>query len=241
MTVLTYGNYEHGAYENTLNLNMRGLENPSGYVYGVVETIIINGILQADTLSELLTKQAALQAAYQIQGQNLTWYSGSTLLYGVQSDQTLYGLRVVSPPSFPQGGAPGELVNRRQYQITIEAAYLYDIAASGSAASPYILNYEQSLSFTGTGGPTFGHLPTLTGLFQKQQLTQSSVVTCQQSGSRVSLNGYAQPEPPLSYLAAYEHLERRVIRYGSPRQINNQNIEYPVYWTYSFERNQSFT
>ena len=113
MTILTYGGYTHDEYENTLNLNMRGLENQSGYVYGVVETIAITGILQADTLSQLLTKQAALQAAYQLQDQSLFWYSGSTLLYGVQAAQTLYGVRVVNPPSFTQGRSPGELVNRR--------------------------------------------------------------------------------------------------------------------------------
>lgn len=240
MTVLSYGNYTHDEYENIVNISMRGLENQTGYVYGVVETWVITGILQADTLVQLLTRQAALQAAYQIQDQNLSWVSGSNVIYQIQSAQTLYGVRVTNPPSFAQGGAPGELVNRRQYQITLEAAYLFDIAATGTTLNPYLLDYEQTLSFTGNGGPVFGHLPTLTGLHQKQVLTETSIVTAQQSGSKVSLNAYAPPDPPLEYLADYEKQDRRIIRQGNPRRINNYTIEYPIFWTYTFERNQPF-
>jgi len=238
--ILSYGNYTHDEYEVTVNITMRGLENPTGYVYGVVETWQITGILQADSLAALLVKQAALQAAYQLQDQNVLWTSGSSVVYQIQAGQTLYGVRVVSPPSFAQGAAPGELVNRRQYQITLEAAYLFDLAATGTALAPYTLNYEQSLSFTGNGGPSFGHLPTLTGLHQKQILTETSLVTCQQTGSRTTLNAYTAPDPPLVYLADYEKTDRRNIRYGSPRRINNYDIEYPVFWTYTFERNQPF-
>uniref|UniRef100_UPI0026247177 hypothetical protein n=1 Tax=uncultured Gimesia sp. TaxID=1678688 RepID=UPI0026247177 len=197
--ILSYGNYTHDEYEVTVNITMRGLENPTGYVYGVTETWQITGILQADSLAALLVKQAALQAAYQLQDQNVLWTSGSSsVVYQIQADQTLYGVRVVSPPSFAQGAAPGELVNRRQYQITLEAAYLFDLAALGTPTAPYTLNYEQSLSFTGNGGPSFGHLPTLTGLYQKQILTETSLVTCQQTGSRTTLNAYSAPDPPLA-------------------------------------------
>lgn len=238
MTVLTYGGYSHDANENIVSISMRGIENQSGYVYAVAETVQISGILQADTLAELLTKQAALQEAYKLQDQNLTWLSGSDIIYQIESSQTLYGVRVINPPSFAQGGAPGELVNRRTYQITLESAYLYDVTTGTD--TPYVLNYEQSLSFVGTGGPAFGHLPTLTGTFQKQQLTEKSLVTCQQTGSRVSLFSYSIPDPPLSFLAAYEKEDRRIIRQGNPRQINNNLIEYPIFWTYTFERNQPF-
>ncbi|WP_339730089.1 hypothetical protein [uncultured Gimesia sp.] len=238
--IFSYGNYQHAENEVTVNINMRGLENQTGYVYGVAETWVITGILQADSLAALLAKQSALQSAYQLQDQNVLWRSGSDVVYQIQSSQTLYGVRVVNPPSFAQGAAPGELVNRRQYQITLEAAYLFDIAAGGTIADPYILDYEQSLSFTGNGGPTFGHLPTITGLHQKQILTESSIVTCQQSGSKVSLNAYAIPDPPLEHLADYEKQDRRVFRQGNPRRINNYVIEYPIFWTYTFERNQPF-
>lgn len=238
--IFTYGSYSHAEYEVTVDINVRGMENPTGYVYGYVETWNVTGILQGDSLSDLLTKQAALRNAYVTQNQNVTWKSGSTTIHEIVSSNTLYGVRVVTPPTFSQGAAPGELVNRRRYTITLEAAYLYSAAAAGTADSPYILDYESNLSFTGNGGPTFGHLPTITGKFQKQQLTEFSVVTCQQSGRRVGLNFNPSPDSPLSYLANYEKGDRRVIRYGTPRKINNTSVEYPVFWDYTFERNQAF-
>lgn len=237
--IFTYNGYSHDEYSVTVDINIRGLENPTGYVYGDTVTLTVTGILQADTLSELITKQIALTNAYKVQNGNVSWMSGSTPVYQIMSDDTLYGVRVVTPPTFAQGAAPGELVNRRRYTITLEAAYTY-AAATGSEESPYVLDYESNLSFTGTGGPTFGHLPTITGKFQKQQLTETSVVTCQQSGRRVGLNYTPTPDPPLAYLADFEKLDRRVIRYGTPRRINNVSVEYPVFWDYTFERNQAF-
>ena len=240
MTVLSYGSYNHDAYEVTMDIGVRGLEDPTGFVYGETVTLTITGILQADDLASLLVKQAALSNAYKLQNQNVVWMSGSTTIYQILNANTLYGVRVVTPPTFSQGAAPGELVNRRRYTIALEAAYLYSAAAAGTADSPFILDYESNLSFTGTGGPTFGHLPTLTGKFQRQQLTESSVVTCQQSGRRVGLNFVPTPDPPFAHLADYEKVDRRVIRYGTPRRINNVSIEYPVFWDYTFERNQPF-
>ena len=237
--IFTYNGYPHAEYEVTVDVAKRGLENPSGFVYGESITLTITGILQGDSLPDLLTKQAALSNAYAIQNGNILWQSGSTTILNIQSDQTLYGVRVVKPPSFERGAAPGELVNRRQYQIVLEAAYLYDTSV-GVNGDPYILDYESQLSTTGTGGPTFAHLPTITGRFQKQQLTETSVVTIQQSGRRVGILRYPTPDSPLAHLADFEKLDRRVIRQGNPRRINNNQIEYPIFWNYTFERNQPF-
>ena len=144
--IFTYNGYSHDEYSVTVDINIRGLENPTGYVYGDTVTLTVTGILQADTLSELLTKQAALQTVYKVQNGNVSWKSGSTTIYEIISENTLYGVRVVTPPTFAQGAAPGELVNRRRYTITLEAAYTY---AATSAETPYVLNYESNLSFTG--------------------------------------------------------------------------------------------
>ena len=237
--IFTYNGYPHAEYEVTVDVAKRGLENPSGFVYGESITLTIAGILQGDSLSDLLTKQAAMSNAYTTQNGNILWQSGAVTILNIQSTQTLYGVRVVKPPSFEQGAAPGELVNRRQYQIVLDAAYLYSTSV-GVGGEPYILDYESQLSTTGTGGPTFAHLPSIKGRFQKQQLTETSPVMIQQSGRRVGLLRYPTPDPPLSHLASFEKVDRRVIRQGNPRRINNNQIEYPIFWDYTFERNQPF-
>lgn len=240
--ILSYGNYQHDEFEVIVNINNRGLENPTGYVYGWVETWTITGVLQADDLASLLVKQTLLEDAYTLQNQDVLWMSGSDIVAQIKSDDSLYGVRVVIPPSFLQGSASGELVNRRQYQISLEAAYLYDIAKlnSGDSDYPYVIDYESNLSFTGTGGTTFGHLPTLTGKYQKQILTETSLVTAQQTGKRVGLNAYPTADVPLVHLADFEKVDRRVIRFGNTRRINNNQIEYPIFWSYTFERNELF-
>ena len=103
--IFTYNGYSHDEYSVTVDINIRGLENPTGYVYGDTVTLTVTGILQADTLSELLTKQAALQTVYKVQNGNVSWKSGSTTIYEIISENTLYGVRVVTPPTFAQGAA----------------------------------------------------------------------------------------------------------------------------------------
>ena len=240
MTVLTYGGYSHDEYSVTISINNRGLENPTGYVYGYVTTLSVTGVIQGEDLAGVLTKQQLLEEAYTIQNQDILWVSGNSTIIQINSAATQYGVRVAAPPTFSQGAAAGELVNRRRYTLTLEAAYLYDIAALGTVDNPYVVDYESNLSFTGTGGPAFGHLPTLTGRFQKQILTETSLVTAQQSGKRVALNFTPIPDPPFEHLVDYEKQDRRVIRYGTPRRINNTAVEYPVFWDYTFERNRPF-
>ena len=238
-SVLYYGAYQHEDNEVTINVSRRAMENQTGFVFGSVETWNVTGILQADTLADLKTEMDQLEAAYQEPNKDLIWKIGSTVVHQMLDGETAYGIRVVVPPHFPRGDAPGELVNRRNYALVIEGAFLFPASAS-TADDIYIVNYESSLSFTGTGGKTFGHLPTLTGLHQKQVLTETSLVTAQQTGMKSGIGYYPDPDPPLEHLADYEKTDRRNIRQGNPRRFNNTQFEFPIYWTYTFERNQPF-
>jgi len=237
---LKYGNYQHADNEVNVNVSRRGLENQTGYVFGYIEAWSITGIMQADSLTALKTAMDNLEAAYREPNKDLIWKIGDTIIHQMLNQSTAYGIRVAVPPHFPQGDAPGELVNRRHYSLVVEGAFLYPEASNSTAGNTYIINYESSLSVTGTGGPTFGHLPTLTGRFQKQQLTETSVVSAQQTGMKSGLGYYPVPDPPQANLADYEKVDRRNIRYGNPRRYNNSQFEYPVYWNYTFERNQPF-
>lgn len=237
---LKYGDFQHADNEVNVNISRRGMENETGYVYGYIESWSITGIMQADSLSALRTAMDALEAAYKVPNKDLIWKIGDTTIHQMLNNDTAYGIRVAVAPHYPQGDAPGELVNRRHYALVVEGAHLNPEAANSTEGNIYIVNYETNLSITGTGGPTFAHLPTLTGLHQKQQLTETSVVTAQQTGRKSGIGFYPAADPPQANLAAYEKVDRRNIRYGNPRRYNNSEFEYPIYWSYTFERNQPF-
>ena len=239
--ILEYNEYSHSPHENKININRRALENETGFVYGYIESWAITGILQAETLAELKTAWGEIETAYAEQNRNLIWKFDGVAIHQMLNDETMFGVKVAVPPHYPDGGGPGELVNRRSYSIVVEGAFLFaQNAIDPTEPQPYITKYTSSLSITGTGGPAFAHVPLLTGRFQRQQVTQYSLVAGQQTGSASGLGRYPTPDPPLAHLAAYEKEDRRQIRYGEPRKINNVDVEFPVFWVYTFERNQAF-
>ncbi|QDT41058.1 hypothetical protein Pan241w_11170 [Gimesia alba] len=238
-SILYYGSHQHADNEVTVHISRRAMENSTGFVYGSIETWSVTGVLQADTLTALKTAMDQFEAAYREPNRDLIWKIGDKVVHQMLNDDTAYGVRVVVPPHFPRGDAPGELVNRRSYAFVVEAAFLLPASAS-TADNIYVVNYESNLSYTGTGGTTFGHLPTLTGLHQKQVLTETSLVTAQQTGMKSGIGFYPEPDAPFPHLADYEKTDRRNIRQGNPRRFNNTQFEFPIYWTYTFERNQPF-
>ncbi len=108
--------------------------------------------------------------------------------------------------------------------------------------------------WVGEGDPLTGSLPKLgettlklhklavlvylTGTYQKQILTQKSLVLATQTGMAVGLGKRPIPGEPV--FPDDEHLDKRQIRYPSPRKRGGYQIEYPVHWSYSFERNTPF-
>jgi hypothetical protein len=232
--ILYYGNYAHPDNEANVIISRQGLEAEDGFIWGYTETWNITGIMHFDTDAEMVTKIAALVNAYAQQGQNLIWMKGNTVMHQLLNDNTLAGTRVTVPPHFPQNGN-GELTTFRTYSMTVEADVNFTTI---NVRSPQILKYEQSLNYTGSGGAKFAFLPTLTGLHQKQQLTESSTVTMVQSGMKVGLGAYPVPDPPL--WPNYEHVDRRQINYAAKRRRNGIETEFPVHWSYTFEHNTPF-
>jgi len=242
---LTYNGYQHDENEVTISISRQGLIAEDGFVWGYTESWAINGILHGDTDVALAAEMDALEAAYFVQGGNLIWVKGGVTMHSLISNATLSGTRVVSPPQFTATGN-GELTTFRSYSIIVEA----DVAISGmtyglaNGAFPatndeiILLKYEESIDYTGTGGPRFGFLPTLSGTYQKQRLTEKSLMTASQSGMAIGLG--RRPLPPAPLYPDDEHTDKRVVRYPQPRKRGGYQIEYPVHWNYTFERNQAF-
>ncbi len=233
--ILSYGNHSHPDNEANVIISRTGLVAEDGFVYGYTEQWSITGFLQADTDAELVEAMAALLTAYSFQRQDLTWSKGGTTMHQLLSADTLTGTRVTVLPHFPNN-RNGELTTFRSYACTIEADVVFQAVDPGA---PLILKYEQSINTIGSGGPKVGFLPTLTGKPQKQQLTEASTVTIVQSGMAVGLGAYPIPDSPL--WPNDEHVERRQTNQAAKRKRNGVDLEYPIHWSYTFERNEVFT
>lgn len=232
--ILSYGDFSHPDNEANCIISRTGLEAEDGFIYAYTEKWDITGFLQADSDAELVAAFAALLEAYSVQGGNLVWKKGGVTMHSLISANTLTGTRVTVLPHFPNNGN-GELTTFRSYAMSVEA----DVAFLPlNAETPLVLKYEESFNTTGSGGPKFGLLPTITGLYQRQQLTETSPITIVQSGMKVGLGAYPTPNVPL--YSDYEHLDRRQINHGTVRRKNGVGLEYPIHWSYTFERNQAF-
>lgn len=232
--ILSYGNYSHPDNEANVIISRAGLVADDGFIYGYTETWSITGFLQAESDAALITAMADLVAAYSIQGGDLYWTKGGTVMHQLENVSTLAGIKVTVPPHFPNNGN-GELTTFRRYACTVEADVIF---TEINPLSPQILKYEESFNTTGTGGAKIGFLPTLTGNYQKQILTAKSTITIVQSGMSVGLGAYPTANTPI--WPDDEHIDRRQINLAAKRRRNGVDVEYPIHWTYTFERNQPF-
>jgi hypothetical protein len=226
---LKYGNYRHADNEASVAISKEGLFTPGGIARGVRERWTIQGRLQAADQAGLTAAIDAITAAYSVQGQDVAFYrdDDQPTSHAILGSQTNGKVRVVVPPSFPEGRG-AEYSTFRNYTIVLEAERL-DPAVT-------LLHWNEVLSFHG-GGPRFALLETLTGLPQKQVLRQFTAYHARQTGEAVGNLNYPAPASPLWPDA--EHVERREIRYDLPRRMGPPGsptyTQFKVSWSYTFE------
>ncbi len=226
---LKYGNYQHAANEVSVVISKQGLFSEAGIARGVRERWDIQGRLQAGDQASLSAAMDALAAAYAIQGQDVGFYfdDGAASSHRIVSRNADGGVRVVVPPSFPQGKG-AEYSTFRTYSLAVEADLL-DYQAG-------LLSWTESLSFQG-GGPRFGFLQPVNGLPQKQLLVQSTTYRAAQSGSATGY--FAYPTPPAPIWPEAEHVDQREVRYELPKRsgptASATYTQFKVSWSYHFE------
>lgn len=120
-----------------------------------------------------------------------------------------------------------EYANTRSFSMTIQAL----IGMSDSN----LLSFNEGVSKTGTGGPTWKVRSNWRGDPYKYYLTSKSKVVHIQQGEIVSLGGWFSPPTP--YWANEEMQEHRVITQHAPR-YHGRNIgtHYRMTYKYVFER-----
>jgi hypothetical protein len=226
---LKYGNYQHPANEASVVITKESVFTETGIVRGLRERWNIQGRLQAADPAALTAAIDALGAAYAIQAQDVGFYfdNGQLTSHYITSSATNGGVRVVVPPSFPEGKG-AEYSTFRNYTIALEAEWLDPNAT--------LLAWHETIRFTG-GGPQFGHLEPINGLPVKQLLKQATAFHATQSGEAVGYLAY--PAPPQPIWPQAEHIDRREIRYELPRRMGQAAsatyTQFKVSWSYFFE------
>lgn len=226
---LKYGNYQHAIGEASVSITRQGLFGEGGLPRGVRERWDVQGRLQTSDQASLSSAMATLTAAYSLQGQDVAFYfdNGQMSNHQITSSATLGGVRVVAPPSFPEGKG-AEYSTYRSYTLALEAEW--------PDASDSLVSWNETLTFQG-GGPQVAFLEPINGLPQKQLLKQATTFRVTQAGQAVGYRSYPLPAGPI--WPAAEHLDRRMVRYDLPKRSgppgNPAFTDYRVSWSYSFE------
>jgi hypothetical protein len=223
---LKYGSYTHAQNEPAVQISKRAVFSPRGYRQSVRETWRIVGVLHAASQAALTAALAGLRSAYNVNGLDLGLYldDQTTLTdHALISAAALGGTRVAAL-DFPTGQG-AEYSTFRSYSIAVEADF--------PDASNNLLDFSETLSFEGTGGPRVIFLDTLEGLPQPQLAQQRTTYRARQQGRAVGLASYPPVAAPLWPAAEMQQERRLVIR--APKRVAGNLTEFVVEWTYVFE------
>lgn len=230
---LKYGNYTHQLDEAAVNISRQALLTDAQVPYGYKETWRVTGFLQADTAAQVTTAIRALERAYSVHGQNvsLLMNDGSASAHAMNSSDSVGGVIIMEPPSFPEGTG-AEYSTFRSYAITLEAEFGTD--PSGGTPSG-IISWEETVTLSG-GGPRHVLLELRSGPPQKQLVSEQTVFRATQTGHAV---GYLNwPVVPAPIWPAHEDQPARQVSFDNPEETGYGAFafrkNFPVSWSYQF-------
>ncbi len=225
--ILKYGSYAHQLAECSIAISKSKTYDANGAMSGLDETWTIDGRLEGVDRADLTTKITALEAAYSIDGQNLILFDsdGTTeSAHKLISSQTIFGVQITEL-GYPDG-KNAEYSTFRNYRIVAKAAFWLVIDGDGSGTT----SWQQSIDYTGTGGPKFVVRPIINGNPIKQQIYPTTPVMAVQSGSAVGRLTF--PTPPVPIYGADEQVDQRKIRRST--DLKGGKPTYTTTWTYQF-------
>lgn len=226
MSIWKYGSYSHPESEiNVANITVRNIHSGRGRLRNVLFTYHLRGEICATTTAEITSRIAEIEAAYSVEGRDFGLYldTNTPTAHTLSNSHpnNLSGNRILQRPSFPVGG-PTEYATGRTFDIIVQALF----------ASPeaQILEYHETIRYIGTGGPSVYVRNMLKGppkLYLQCQRTAQRIV---QSGRSIGFNGYVEPSGPI--FPSYEHVDERMVEYGTPQFHGQQATEWPMQWAY---------
>lgn len=201
------------------------------------ELLVPNNTAEADQATTLVALENSFRTAFAKDGGDfrVTYPDGTEELF-LRSADFVGGLRVLEGPYFP-GDAPGELVRRRTFEVTIGGERL-DVDDPGGPIEgvPPTVTYTQTLTYEGNGGPRFVIIETLEGAPIKQQTNAATVSRCVQRGTYIWKSDTTYPTAPDMKYPADEKRDLRVLSFLDPA-AGSKGIE----WQYVFESATPFS
>ena len=222
---LKYGSYQHQDGEVDISVNKNAVMTARGTVEKVVEQWKITGILRDTSSTGLSTKASALQTAYGTNNLDLCLYHsvGVASHLHLNPSEATGGIRVLSV-NFPKGAEKGEFANARHYEITVEA--IYPNLVDG------LLQFQETITYNGTGGPRYAYIEILNGPPVRQTVCEQTLYRITQSGHAIGLFSY--PTIPSPLWPYYEdQTARQTSRSGGQLQGTFYS-GYGVQWSYQF-------
>lgn len=223
MLRLQYGGYTHDAGECAVQRKVQPTFSRSRQIVGFVERWDISGqIIDAGGPTAIATKLAAIDAAYAIQGQNLSLIdSASNVILSLPSSTSISGTHVIKP-SLPDG-AGAEWASGLKYQLTVEAEY-------ATATASTIIVLQETMAASG-GGPVYAWRRPIGQVPIRQQVSNYSPYQLVQSGYAIARGLFPTAPAPLFPGALWQGPQ---IRRTGPELQTGQNapLNYRTEWNY---------
>lgn len=231
--ILSYGSFSFDTKSCEVTLDIQTLTNGRNVPYCQMMQMNVSGYLAGADTTAVNTACESLEAALATPYRDLILRTDA----GAATHLALYNAGattgvVVSGPRYPVGKG-AELVTYRKFEFTARAEYPIGTGRN------VLMEFSESITFDGTGGPKFILKPALVGPPQRQITQQMTAVRATQQGHAVGYLDY--PTEPAPLWPQGEHLEQRRISRTGGKFHGNTWQNFAVQWAYMFESNAPLT
>jgi hypothetical protein len=227
--ILQYGAYPHQPAECHFDVDKSKTFDPDGVAISFVETWNVRGRIEGSSRADLTAKLQALEAAYSVDGHNLTLFDidGTTpTIHRMVSANSLYGVQITRFGYEDSNNA--EYSTFRNYSYTAQVEYLLN--PSGPTAG-FNNSYQSSISYVGNGGANFIVKPMRNGSPVKQIISDQTPVQVTQTGSVT--NRVAQPSADAPIYGTAHLLPGTQLKHDT-RKTSGGATEFVTSWSYQF-------
>lgn len=229
--IFAFGSYRHDDCEVALTIRRETQFTEARVPYLLVDRWELEGMIVGDDQADVNAKILALESAYRKTGVDAVLYLNDGVtpsVHRLRNADTLGGIRVVGPPSYPDG-RNAEFSTFRRYTIALEAETVLsqDLGGGGQVVTAY----EETIRTFG-GGPVYSWTAPIRGIPVRQIARERSTYKATQSGFAV---GYRSRPAPASPIWPYALIQNPEISKSSPKRTGTGFQDYRIEWNYSYE------
>lgn len=225
-TYVKYGSYTFPAGLVDVSLTKTARRSPRGTPQTELWRMTLSGTLIADGQAACNTAAQQLEQAFAFDNQTLAVHlgDGTQSVHKLSPDNSISGVRIVQPPSFPTG-RDAELATGRSFTLTAEAEYIH-------AQADGYKSWQESISVRGDGGPEYSLRKVHTGPPQLHQIHAQTPVFVTQQGSAVGFLTYPLAPPPINWGVRLG--SQTIGEKASPQFRGALYTDFPIRWSYQF-------